>query len=61
MAHAPLVVRRLEAHRAVEDHHGAKMLHADVRHRAVVGRIRPLVRDADNQALDVVRPEAVLA
>ena len=43
--HALLVVRRLEGDVAVEQHHGAHVLHADVGHVAVVDGIRALVRD----------------
>ena len=38
----------LKRDRAVENHHRAQVLHADVRHVAVVGGIGALVRDTDD-------------
>ena len=61
VAHALFVVRRLERDDAVEQHDRAHVLHADVRHVAVVHGVCTLVRDAHHEFFDVVRLDLVLA
>ena len=61
LAHTLLVVRGLEAHGAVGQHHGAQMLHADVGHGAVVRGVRAQMRDAHGEPLDLPGADAVRA
>ena len=55
IAHAPFVVRGLEARRAVEQHHRAHVLHADVWHVAVIDRVRALMGDPHHEIFDIIR------
>ena len=57
---ALLVVRGVESHRAVEQHHRAHVLHADVGHVPVVRGVRALVRHAHHHFLDLVGFQPVL-
>src|SRR5260221_10637739 len=45
-SHALFVVRGPESHAAVGEHHGAKVLHADIGHRPVIRGVRPEMRHA---------------
>src|SRR5260221_4211728 len=53
IAHASRVVRGLESHAAVREHHGAQVLHADIGHMAVVGGVRSEMGDAHDEPLDL--------
>jgi len=58
--HALFIVRRFERDKAVEQHDSAHVLHADIRHMAIVNRVRALMRNPHHHALDVLRFELVL-
>ena len=54
-------MRRLEGDEAVKQHHGAHVLHADVRHVAVVDGVGALVRNTHHQPFDLSGLDLVLA